>query len=143
MKVLSVRQPFADLIVTGYKDIENRSRPTTHRGPLLIHASLKVDQAALATLLETLRGDGDEDAADFFSAPATGAIVGQVNIIDCVTHSDSEWFDGPYGYVLSAPLLFESAIEVPGKLGIWVLPDSLIGAVNDEIALATRLAEEG
>lgn len=52
------------------------------------------------------------------------------------------WFEGPYGYVLSAPLLFEHVIEVTGKLGIWDLPISLIEVVNAEIDLATRLAEE-
>lgn len=143
MKVLSVRQPFADLIVTGYKNVENRSRATNHRGPLLIHASLKIDREALALLLKTLRDEGDEDVVDFFSTPETGAIVGQVNVTDCVTHSDSEWFEGPFGYILSAPLLFERVIEVPGKLGIWELPPALVGVVNEEIALATKLAEEG
>jgi ASCH domain len=37
---LSVRQPWAWLIVNGVKDNENRSWRTDHRGPLLIHASL-------------------------------------------------------------------------------------------------------
>jgi hypothetical protein len=32
MKVLSVRQPFADLIVKGIKEIENRSWQTPYRG---------------------------------------------------------------------------------------------------------------
>ena len=41
-KVLSVRQPYANLIVKGYKDVENRSRRTNYRGLLLIHASAKV-----------------------------------------------------------------------------------------------------
>ncbi len=39
LRVLSLRQPWAWLIVNGYKDIENRSWRTNHRGPLLIHAS--------------------------------------------------------------------------------------------------------
>jgi len=143
MKVLSVRQPFADLVVTGYKDIENRSRQTSHRGPLLIHASRRIDREMLTELVATLRADGHNDAADFFSEPATGAIVGQVTVIDCVTRSDSDWFTGPYGYVLADPLLFEHPVEVLGKLGIWELPEDLAAAVDDEIALATQLAEEG
>jgi hypothetical protein len=40
---LSLRQPWADLIVNGIKNIENRSRPTRFRGRLLIHASKKVE----------------------------------------------------------------------------------------------------
>jgi hypothetical protein len=39
MKILSVRQPWAALIVSGHKDIENRTWSTRYRGPVLIHAS--------------------------------------------------------------------------------------------------------
>jgi hypothetical protein len=33
MKTLSVRQPYAWLIVAGFKPIENRTWRTTYRGP--------------------------------------------------------------------------------------------------------------
>lgn len=39
MKALSIRQPWAWLIVNGHKDIENRSWPTRFRGKFLVHAS--------------------------------------------------------------------------------------------------------
>lgn len=39
MKALSIRQPWAWLIVNGFKDIENRSWDTKYRGLVLIHAS--------------------------------------------------------------------------------------------------------
>ena len=39
MKVIVIRQPWAWLIVHGYKDIENRSWRTRYRGTLLIQAS--------------------------------------------------------------------------------------------------------
>ena len=35
---LSIRQPWAWLIVNGFKDIENRDWPTNFRGRLLVHA---------------------------------------------------------------------------------------------------------
>ena len=35
--VLTVRQPWAWAIIQVGKDVENRSWPTKHRGPLLIH----------------------------------------------------------------------------------------------------------
>jgi hypothetical protein len=44
MKILSIRQPWAYLITRGSKNIENRSWPTNYRGPVLIHASLKIDK---------------------------------------------------------------------------------------------------
>ena len=42
MKVLSVKQPWAYLLVSGIKDIENRPRRTHFRGRILIHASAKI-----------------------------------------------------------------------------------------------------
>lgn len=41
MKVISLRQPWALLVVLGHKKIETRSWKTTYRGDLLIHASQK------------------------------------------------------------------------------------------------------
>ena len=41
MKVLSVKNPYAYLIVHGIKDVENRSWKTDYRGELLIHCSGK------------------------------------------------------------------------------------------------------
>lgn len=41
MKMLSVRQPWANLIAMGIKSIETRSWPTKYRGPLAIHAGKK------------------------------------------------------------------------------------------------------
>ena len=62
MKILVVRQPWAWLIVHGYKDVENRSWRTHYRGALLIQSAasqpseLRVEYAPLdrmrADLLE-------------------------------------------------------------------------------------------
>jgi len=43
MKILSIRQPWAALIVSGAKDVENRTWPTRYRGPLLVHAAKRSD----------------------------------------------------------------------------------------------------
>ena len=37
LPILSIRQPWAWLIVNGYKDIENRTWSTRFRGKVLIH----------------------------------------------------------------------------------------------------------
>jgi hypothetical protein len=43
MKVLTIKNPWAYLIVYCGKDIENRTWETKYRGPLLIHASRSMD----------------------------------------------------------------------------------------------------
>ena len=111
MKALSIMQPWAWLICAGHKDIENRSWPTSFRGPVLIHAGKKFD--------------GEDDANDWAwphierpEAFDLGGIVGEAEIVDCVTRSNSRWFGGPYGFVIrnARPLEFRPC---RGMLGFF------------------------
>lgn len=43
MKVLTIKQPWATLIMQGYKRFEFRSWQTKYRGDLLIHAGKGID----------------------------------------------------------------------------------------------------
>lgn len=93
MKALSIQQPWAWLIASGHKDIENRTWHTGFRGPVLIHAGK--------------RFDGEDDAQQWgwprIERPEDfdlGGIIGECEIIDCVTTSASPWFHGPYGFVI-------------------------------------------
>lgn len=97
MKALSVRQPWAWLIVHGGKDIENRTWKTAYRGPVLIHAAKKVDLTAYNSLAD--EGIGLPPMEELH----TGGIIGRVEIVDCVSISPSGWFSGPYGLVLANP----------------------------------------
>lgn len=99
MKALSIRQPWAWLIVNGYKDIENRDWPTKVRGPVLIHASggmTKIEYETAADFADTI---GVKVPA--FHELQRGGIVGQAEIIDCVSESASPWFFGKYGFVIA------------------------------------------
>lgn len=55
-----------------------------------------------------------------------GAIVGQVEIIDCVDESESRWFFGPWGFELVDPVEFKKPIPYRGQLGLFDVPSSLI-----------------
>ena len=117
---LSIRQPWAWLIIKGYKDIENRSWPTTVRDTIAIHASkskLKAEYAAAQKLISD-RGLNIELPAIETFKEQTGMLIGFVDIIDCVTESDFPWFMGEYGYVLSNP---RQGIHRPqkGQLGFF------------------------
>ena len=134
MRALSIRQPWAALIVQGIKDIENRPWRTRYRGRLLVHASLGRSGSTL------------KDVAQFHDVPITpeltqlcgltGGIIGEVDIVDCVSASASSWFDGSlnskgkrnYGFVLrqSRTLPFR---PMPGRLGLFDVPD--IGHILD------------
>lgn len=95
MKCLSIKQPWAYLIMEGIKDIENRGWQTKLRERVLIHASLKIDLAA-AYKYKTILPPLDQ--------LKTGVILGSVEITDCVGQHDSKWKeDGSWGYVLKEP----------------------------------------
>jgi hypothetical protein len=116
MKAISIHQPWAWLIVTGRKDIENRSWKTHYRGEILIHASLKFDSRPLSEI---------EDEYGVRLPPIDemrrGGIVGRCELVDCVTAHRSKWFLGPYGFVLknSRQLPFK---KTAGQQRFWNYP---------------------
>jgi hypothetical protein len=98
MKALAIKQPYAWLIVHGIKDIENRTWNTTYRGRFYVHACKGFDQEAY----DRLRREGHVylPPKDVFQR---GGLIGTVDLVDVVTESNSEWFTGPYGFILRDP----------------------------------------
>lgn len=101
---LSIRQPWAWLILHAGKDIENRTWPTRFRGRVLIHASkgMTRDEYAMAWQFADSVRDQHIELPPFESLER-GGIVGEVEIVGCVVRSTSEWFVGYYGFELSNP----------------------------------------
>ena len=96
MKVLSIKQPWAWLIVNGYKDIENRKWKTNFRGKCLIHSGKQFDSDGYKFIKQNFKHINLPRKEDF----EYGGIVGEVEIIDCVQRSNSPWFFGPFGFVI-------------------------------------------
>lgn len=120
MKCLSIKQPWAWAIIHGGKPVENRSYPRKYRGPLLIHAGKTFDHNGYAWMIEN-KGILGLDIPNL-GFPETyfkvGGIIGKVDMVDCVTRYDSEWFFGKYGFVFKnpEPLPFQPC---RGQLGIF------------------------
>jgi hypothetical protein len=118
MKALSVRQPWAWLIVNGYKDVENREWATERRGRIWIHTGVhRVTTAEYEEFVDDCRAVGIKEypsIAEF----KIGGIVGSVEIVDCVTTSNSYWFEGKYGFILqnARPTRFRPML---GKLNFF------------------------
>lgn len=148
MKALSIKQPWGHLICTprkdnpllGIKDIENRTWKTHFRGRIYIHASAKImDVEFTGNQIKTL----SENNINYSGAgypnewKTVSAIIGEVDIIDCVVNHHSIWAektggkyvgDGVfvlsekpiYNWVLANPVLYEKPIlNVKGKLSFW------------------------
>lgn len=121
MKTLSIRQPWAELIVQGRKTLELRTWTVKYRGPLAIHASQTVErEACLAHGL-------DPDLA------TAGAVIGVVDLVEIVEldaasyaarrgeHlADEEWGGGPlYGWRLANPQPLADPMPVRGRMGLF------------------------
>ncbi|MCA1907902.1 MAG: hypothetical protein LDL39_06035 [Magnetospirillum sp.] len=126
---LSVRQPWAWAIVTGGKDIENRSTFAVTKGgfdarSIAIHAA------------KGMTRDEYEDAAQFMAELGVtcplprdlvrGAIIGAATVKAVVTDHDSPWFFGPRGLVLADQRQCDP-IPAVGALGYF--PWSASGAL--------------
>uniref|UniRef100_A0A6M3KMY5 Putative ASCH domain-containing protein n=1 Tax=viral metagenome TaxID=1070528 RepID=A0A6M3KMY5_9ZZZZ len=142
MKALSIKQPWAWLICAGYKDIENRNwkigRKSQH-GPyssyhqanftvglpcrIYVHAGKSVDNQGAIWLWEHKERLGIQGCmpqwTELCNTWKGSAIIGEVDIVDCVTESQSQWFVGKYGFVLANPLLYEKPIPCRGMLGFF------------------------
>ena len=141
VKVLSVKNPYAYLIIQGGKDVENRTWTTDYRGRLYIHVSgdnlpflteepnLMDDYAQkLEIFLDTLaeyyskcdidKGDTVEsfmnaviDKPDIWFLKSQ-SIIGYVDLVDIVKDSSSPWsIDGQYHWILKNPTLLKNPIR--------------------------------
>ncbi|HEX9519502.1 MAG TPA: hypothetical protein VF940_25400 [Streptosporangiaceae bacterium] len=122
VRVLTVRQPHAHLLIhgspsAGVKDVENRSRPTSYRGTLLIQASAKVDRAAFADYItEGVQLPPAE-------ALVTGAIIGSVQVTGCVRESRSRWaIPGYWHWLTAVPRAADPVIPLKGQLSMFAAP---------------------
>lgn len=134
MMALSIRQPWASLILKAGKDIENRTWSTRYRGRILIHAAKGMTrdehEDAIAFAVEAIRSDPRNagkpkttlrELGFAFKDLQRGGIIGSVEIVDCVSDSASPWFVGPQGFVLRdpQPLPFR---PLKGRLGFFEVP---------------------
>jgi len=141
MKVLSIRQPWAWLIMTGLKDVENRTWNTDFRGKFSIHASKKFDWDALIVLPEKRipawitqsmiahfgleLAETPEKSKVTTSLDEFGAILGEITLTDCTKKITSVWCDdGMYHFQLKNPIPFQEKIAAAGKLGFWDFPET-------------------
>jgi hypothetical protein len=132
MLVLTVRQPYASLILAGQKLIESRSWrfPLPLPYTIAIHAAAaygaaEVACSKIASVARAIKAMG----ATLRTLPR-GVILGTVQVVADVDpdtvdmrHSPvtcaSSWFDVEHAWLLSSPVLFAQPIPARGKLQLW------------------------
>ena len=128
MKVLTVKEPWASLIVNGYKEYEFRSWKTNYRGKILIHAGSGIDKEAMKKF-----------AGLNLTFPSK-KILAEVEIVDCLFLDDelnkkiisenniaygNKKREG-YAWMLDNIKKINYEKEINGKLGLWNYDEGLI-----------------
>ena len=137
MKALSLIQPYATLILLGYKSYETRSWQTSHRGTLAIHASAGKPAWArqVAETDRYIKAALAKHGLTFDTLPR-GAILGTVgvsrmNAIDQAFISQLSPLEfacgdysipGRYAWELYQPLALPEPVPCRGALSIWEVP---------------------
>lgn len=134
--VLTVRQPWASVIVWGYKGIENRNWKTKYRGPILIHAAKEYDKNYSKSLrkfnpylvfdVSQICSLSKKHADRIFHKMdlPRGRIIGMTNLdhIDYDWPNENIWAqrDSNWHWHLKASIEFENYSEIiNGQLGLW------------------------
>lgn len=130
MKALAIRQPWAWLIINAGKDVENRSRRTHLRGRILVHAAkgMTVEEYEDAKAFAESCGVHNLPPMDQLER---GGIVGSVEVVDCLEHSDSPWYMGQKAIVLARPQPLPFT-PYKGQLGFFEVNAQDVGLVIDD-----------
>jgi hypothetical protein len=124
MKALTIRQPWAWLIIHGGKDIENRSWHTKFRGRFLVHAAKGMTRDEYADAYQFALECGITDLPRFAELER-GGIVGSVELVDSLDRSDSPWYMGQKAFLLRDPQPIPF-IPYTGQLQFFEVPDNLV-----------------
>lgn len=133
MKVLTIKQPFASLIINKYKEYEFRSWKTNYRGKILIHSSKNYDSKYINKY--------NNYNLDY----KYGYILGEAILSDCIL-IDKEFNNtllrknklvygnaihyGKYAWKLENIIKYDIPIPAKGKLGLWEYDCSSIEESN-------------
>lgn len=122
MKVLTIKQPWAELIIDGYKKYEFRGWKTKYRGKILIHAGMSLEKDMMIRF------------KDYNLDYTLGAIIGEADLVDCIlvdkkfneelrnidpiVYGRSNHVEN-YAWKLDNIIKYDEPIPCKGQLGLW------------------------
>ena len=135
---MSVKQPWAHVILRKGKNVENRQRNCHYRGFIAIHSSQSPMSSDSFDYLEDEFGIKlDPKKLDY------GCVVGFAKIVDVilkkqVTSKTKKWFGGKYGYVLKNVIILKKPINTNGGRGLWHLKGAALKNSLKQLPAASR-----
>jgi hypothetical protein len=149
MRALTIHQPWAWAIAHGHKRVENRHQGHSYRGTLLIHAGLKINEAAfdetlvqvaihtqLMRLSELTGRHGQVDHVLDQMRGTAGCVIGVADLVD--VHRDNGSCCGSWAerdrwhYVVEHPKAIQP-IQARGYQGFWVPEIEVADEVREQV----------
>jgi hypothetical protein len=142
IKAMSIMQPWASafFLEERPKDVENRERRFTYRGPLAIHASLGTSE--IREIEEEWEGLGPElqrllaPLRPFHRLPR-GVLLGKGVMTDCLRVEDhrrkygaNPWAFGTYCHVIREAKALKEPVKWKGALYLFEVPEELFLPAN-------------
>ena len=136
MKAYTVYQPYAYATVAGLKHYETRPRRTNIRGRVAVHAAKKdawrsgILEKGIMPEIEAALSE-HQGVGNRFAHLDYGAVIGTVEIVDCVPVEEimhtlterervlGDYSPGRFAWVLQNPVMFDKPIPARGKQGWW------------------------
>lgn len=122
LKVLTIKEPWATLIIDGYKKYEFRSWKTKYRGKILIHAGMSIEKDMVVRF------------KSYNLNYSSGEIIGEADLVDCIlvdekfnnelkklnpiVYDKSNHIE-TYAWKLENINRYKEPIKIKGKLGLW------------------------
>ena len=120
MKALTIKEPWASLIINGYKEYEFRSWKTNYRGKILIHAGMSNENISKFDIYNLEYSKGE--------------IIGEAELVDCILVTEEfnnellkknslvygkTNHTSTYAWKLENIKKYDKKIPCKGKLGLW------------------------
>jgi hypothetical protein len=157
MRALTLTQPWAGLVASGIKLVENRPRRMIKREdfgrPSAIHASRQIDESIYKRIVEIapeLIPYGQTRAPWARLSRVTSAVIAVATLDRWVadhitsglqspgslTREEARFYSGPIGYVLRDVRALAAPVPCKGMRGFWALPADVERQVIEQIARA-------
>lgn len=133
---LSMHQPWASLLVQGFKRFEGRQWTNKYRGPLWIHATTKKPTQEEIDYVEGIytkhyKKVVGENMPKFPERYLTGVLVGRVDLIDIISLQEyqdtipkplQEPTESDYQFIVRNPCILDIPLKMSGQPGVYKMP---------------------
>eukprot|EP00743_Colponemidia_sp_Colp-15_P006844 GILK01007381.1.p1 GENE.GILK01007381.1~~GILK01007381.1.p1 ORF type:complete len:799 (-),score=159.90 GILK01007381.1:73-2469(-) len=133
---LSMHQPWASLLVLGFKQAEGRSWHANHVGRLWIHAAAKVPEPEEIAQVESFYESYYRSVKNRPAFPVeypTSCLLGCVDVTDCLSHEqyvkrfpNGEENHSNFVFVCSNPRKLVVPIRLGGQHKLWKLDNAIL-----------------